>query len=75
MLAKITFRVDGLPIGETAAGAVPDIGQQVTLEHGIHGRLRFTVVAVNHQYTDTKARRADLFLPAPVLVDLERVET
>ena len=71
MLAKITFRVDGQPIGEASAGTVPDIGQQVTLEPGIRGRTRYGVVAVNHQYTDTRARRVDLFLPAPVLVDLE----
>ncbi|WP_173056982.1 hypothetical protein [Phytohabitans houttuyneae] len=61
----------GQPIGETAAGAVPDIGQQVTLEHGLRGRLVYRVVDVVHQYTDTRARRVDLFQPAPVLVDLE----
>lgn len=71
MLVMLRFRVDGQDVGETKSGAVPEVGQQVTLEHGLRGRRRYRVVDVNHQYTDSGIRRVDVFAPAPILVDLE----
>lgn len=71
MLAVLHFRVDGKHLGEARGGAVPTAGQAVTIEHGLRGRMRFRVVDVNYQYTDSGARRVETFIPAPVIVDLE----
>lgn len=71
MLVTLHFRLDGQPLGETKAGAVPQPGDRVTLEHGLRGRRRYRVARVDHQYTDTGVRRAEVFMPAPILVDLE----
>lgn len=70
MHAKITFRAQGRLIAETAAAVVPSVGDAVTLD-GVRGRRRYRVTDVNHQYTDTRARTADSFIPAPVIVDIE----
>lgn len=70
MLVTVHFRLDGQLLGETKTGAVPDIGQRVTLEHGLRGRQIYRVVSVNHQYTDSQLRRVDQFVPAPIIVDV-----
>jgi hypothetical protein len=70
MLAVLHFRLDGSHVGETRCGAVPVEGQVVTIEHGMRGRLRTRVVGVNHQFTDSGTRRVEMFVPAPIIVDL-----
>lgn len=70
-LVVLHFRIDGALVGETKAGAVPAVGDEVTIEHGIRGRIGGRVTRVNHQYTDSGARRADMYVPAPVVIDLK----
>lgn len=78
-LAHITFRVrpkgGGPPVdlAQTTVGVIPAEGQIVALDSALHGRRRYRVVEVTHQYTDTGVRQVDVYTPAPVLVDLERV--
>lgn len=73
MLVKLRFEVDGADLGETRSGAVPAVGERVSIEHGLYGRLRFRVVDVEHQYTDSGTRRIATFMPAPVIVRLQAV--
>lgn len=71
MLAHIQFRVDGVELVETTAGAVPRIGETVALELLLEGRHYYRVTQVIHQYGDTGARRVASVKPAAILVDLE----
>ncbi|MFB6392656.1 hypothetical protein [Polymorphospora lycopeni] len=72
-MVTLLIRLDGQPVGETRTGAVPARGDIVTVEDNLRGRLRGTVVRVNHQFTDSGARRVDVFVPAAIIVDLETV--
>lgn len=70
-MVVLHFRIDGSQVGEARGGAVPAVGEMVTIEHGLRGRIRGRVTAVNHQFTDTGIRRIDSYAPAPIIVDLE----
>lgn len=72
-MVTLLIRLDGQPLGETRTGAVPAQGAIVTVELNLRGRLQGRVVRINHQFTDSGARRVDVLVPAPVIVDLETV--
>lgn len=70
-MVVVHFRIDGNHVGETRCGVVPAVGARVTIEHSLRGRITGRVVDVNHHFTDSGARRVELFAQAPVVVDVE----
>jgi hypothetical protein len=74
MLVQLEFRVCGVELAETKAGAVPHVDHHVYLETALEGRRRYRVVKVTHQYTDVGVRRPQVVMPGVVVVDLVEEE-